>query len=124
MADRKEKKDKKIGEVRIKAEVIAALVSSCVREFEEVKALGSSFAEGIKQVLSKKRTHRGIKVEIENNSATIYISVVMKYGESIQEITRSLQYRVKEEIERMSGVKVNKVNVVVESLSYNNKEER
>jgi len=119
----KKRKNKDIGNIRIKEEVISAIVSSALKEFKEIARVGSSFAGGIKQVLSRKDIHKGIKVEIENNSVKIDISIIAKYGCSIHEVAKNLQYNVKDEVEKMTGLKVKKVNIIVQNLSTDTEEE-
>jgi len=115
-----QKKD--IGKIRIKGEVISAIIASAVKDLEDVMELGTSFTDGIKQVLSKKSTYKGIKVEIKDNSVKIYVSIIIKQGCFIYEVSKNLQHKIKDEVEKTSGLKVKSVDIIVQNLSY--KEEK
>ena len=113
---------KDIGKIRIKSEVISAIVASVIKDLDGAIELGTSFTDGIKQVLSKKSTRKGIRVEIRDNSVKIYVSIIIKQGNFIHEVSKNLQHRIKDEVEKTSGLKVKGVDIIVQNLSY--KEER
>ena len=53
----------------------------------------------------------------EDCGIEVLCEVVMRYGKQIPEIIREMQEKIKESIEYMTGMVVQKVNIVVTDLS-------
>ncbi len=116
-----DKKDKKkdIGKIRIKKEVISAIVSNCIKEIEYIRVGSDGIKDELKKVFSRKHFHKGIKVEIKNNRVKIYINAIVNYRQPIQTIAGELQSKIKIEVEQMSGLIVDKVDIIIRDLGNN-----
>jgi len=68
---------------------------------------------------------KGVKAEVGEKEATIDIHVIVEYGCRIQEVAYQIQTKVRNAVERMTGLKVLSVNVNVQGVSFgpDNKEE-
>ena len=64
-------------------------------------------------MFSKKPSTGGIKVTKTETDVSIDMNVIMKYGVRIPEVAWNIQDAVKKEVELMTGLAVEKVNVRV-----------
>ncbi len=101
------------GNIKISDEVIETITSVAVSEIEGVSSTGSGFVDGITRRLSKKPSTGGIKATVGDGTASVDINIVVKYGVRIPEVAWNVQDAVKKEIELMTGLEVEKVNVKV-----------
>ena len=94
------------GKITFAPDVIATIASLAANEVEGIDSLGGTVVEGITGMLSKKSMTKGVKVDINDNTATIDISAIIKYGFKIHEVSANLQRKVKSTIENMTGLNV------------------
>lgn len=99
--------------IKISDEVIETIASVTISEIEGVSGTGSGLVDGLARRLSKKPATSGIKASIGEGTVNVDISIVVKYGIRIPEVAWNVQDAVKKEIELMTGLKVEKVNVRV-----------
>lgn len=99
--------------IKISDEVIETIASVTISEIEGVSGTGSGLVDGLARRLSKKPATSGIKASIGEGTVSVDISIVVKYGIRIPEVAWNVQDAVKKEIELMTGLKVEKVNVRV-----------
>ena len=59
---------------------------------------------------------RGIKVETDGENVKIEINIIVRYGVNIREVGKNIQEKVKEEVENMTGNKVDRVVVNVQGV--------
>ena len=79
----------------------------------------SSFAGGIAEMLgAKKNPGRGVKVEMGDDVVSIDIYIVVNYGAKIPELAWAVQENVKNNVETMTGLKAQKVNIHIEGISF------
>ena len=80
--------------------------------------MSGGFAGGITEVLSgKKNLAKGIKVEINEDTARIDVNIIVEYGSRIPDVAFEIQNRVKKSVENMTGLKVEEVNVHVQGVN-------
>jgi len=73
--------------------------------------------DGIVQLLKRDSNRKGIKVEVlEDESVNIELHIVVRHGINITAAAESLISEVRYNVEAMTGVKVAKVDVFVDSL--------
>ena len=103
--------------VKISEDVVQIIAGIAAGEIEGVHGMSSSFASGIAELLgSKKSVSRGVKVEIRDNTVTIDMHIVVKYGVRIPDVAWNLQEKVKDEVETMTGLEVLQVNVHIDGI--------
>ena len=115
---KKEGKTTDLGAIRIHNEVICAIASLATLEVEGVLGMSSSLAEGLAHVLGKKTFDKGVKAEINQDKTKISVSVVVKYGLNIPEIVSKVQKNVKKNVEQMTGLKLEEINVNVQGIQF------
>ena len=115
------------GNVRIHENVIASIVRKVACSVEGVsKISGSSFVDNIAEMVGSKKMHdRSITVEMGDSSVSVEVSINLVYGVSLPEVAQKVQKAVSDEIIRLTGLKVAKVNIVIREIEYpdNEKEE-
>ena len=114
--------------IQISNDVVAVIAGVAVSEVQGVSGMSGGFAGGITEVLSgKKNLAKGIKVEIEEDTAKIDVNIIVEYGSRIPDVAFEIQNRVKKSVENMTGLKVEEVNVHVQGVNtdavVNEKEE-
>lgn len=70
-------------------------------------------------VLGKKDSSRGVEVDMKDGVAVITLHVKVKYGVKIPEVAWRAQENVKNMIESVTGIHVEKVNISVEAIDFN-----
>lgn len=59
---------------------------------------------------------RGVKVTTHGNEVTIDLFIIVEYGISIAAVAQNIIDTVKYNVEKLTGVTVNKVNIKVEGV--------
>lgn len=103
--------------VSITEHVIASIAGMAASSVEGISGLHGNVADNLKVFLGDERGRRGVIAHVQDDdvSVTLYISV--EYGYPIQDVARTLQAHVKREIEEMTGLRVQGINVYVSDLT-------
>ena len=106
------------GTVTISPEVIAKYAGSVAVEcFGIVGMAAISVKDGLVKLLKKDSLTRGIEVEFsEKNKITVTFHVIVAYGVSLSAVTENLIGSVKHRVEEFAGLKVEKINVIIEGV--------
>ncbi len=108
--------DNDLGAIRIHNNVIAVIAKLAALKVPGVVEMSGSFVDDIAGMIGKKSTDKGIRVELEDNSVIIDLSVIIEYGVKIPQVAWQLQNDVRETVEQMTGKIVKAVNIVVQSV--------
>lgn len=108
----------KNGNVNISNDVIGTISSIAAAEIKGIKELSGSFSDEIVEKFGKKKTNKGIQIEVADEIVKCTLNVVVDYGTKIQEVAKSVQENVKLAIESMTGLKVETVNVNILGVSF------
>ncbi len=112
-------------EIRIADDVVAVIAGVAVSEVAGVSEMAGGFAGGITEVLSgKKNLAKGIKVEVGDKDTKIDVNIIVEYGVRIPDVAFEIQNRVKKAVETMTGLKVVEVNVHVQGVNTETREEQ
>ena len=100
------------GNVMISEDVIATIVAHALAEVDGIGSLGSKPGIGVADFDVKKHWSKSLKILIaEDNNVSIDCSVMVAYGNSVVDVAAAVQQNVTANVESMTGVKVNAVNV-------------
>ena len=111
-------------EIKIANDVVAVIAGVAVSVVPGVSEMAGGFAGGITEVLSgKKNLAKGIKVEVGEKDAKIDVNIIVEYGVRIPDVAFEIQNRVKKAVETMTGLNVLEVNVHVQGVNTESKEE-
>ena len=102
------------GSVMISLDVISTIVCRAVTEVEGVVGFSSKPGADIVDVLSKKNSGKGVRIDVsEDDALSIECNVVLSYGQSVVAVASAIQEAVSAAVESMTGIKVAEVNVSV-----------
>ncbi len=104
------------GYVRIHNNVVAMIARLAALRVPGVLEMAGSFVDGLASALGRKTGDRGIRVEIDSESITLELSVVLEYGVRIVEAARHIQREVRHDVEQMTGQPVKAVHVVIQNV--------
>ena len=107
-----------VGAVKVHESVIASIVRKAAMSVEGVLRLGtSSRVDNLAEIVgSKKIQDRAITVEMNENSVSVEVRVILLYGVLIPQVASELKNAVAGEIFKLAGMKVDHVNVVIMDL--------
>ncbi len=113
-----------VGNVKISIDVVATISSIAASQVNGVAGMYSSFAGGIaEKLVAKKNPSKGVKVEMGEGCVRIDIYIVVDYGVRIPELAWEIQESVKNNVETMTGLSVEKVNIHIEGVSFEKADE-
>lgn len=99
------------GEVQIADEVIAIISGLAAVEVEGIAKMSGNVSNELISMLGMNNLSKGVKVEVTPESVAIDLALEMKYGYSIPKVSEQVQERVKNAIESMTGLTVERVDV-------------
>lgn len=108
---------KDVGEIKIANEVVLVIAAQALCDIKGIQ-LATSVAEGIVDKLVKKSSQRGVRIYLneETKKADIDVHININYGVNIPEISWSVQEAVKKNVEIMTDLSIDKVNVFVDGV--------
>ncbi len=107
----------KIGEVQIADEVVAIIAGLAATEVEGVDSMAGNITNELVGKLGMKNLSKGVKVEVTEEHVCVSMSLNLKYGYSIPEVCETVQEKVKNAIENMTGLTVLEVNIKIAGVS-------
>lgn len=111
-------------EINVANEVVATIAGMAVSKVDGVAKMAGGFTEGLKAISGKKQMSKGIKVESEEENVKIEINIIVRYGVNIKEVGQNIQAKVKEEVENMTGNKVEKIVVNVQGVKVDDDDDK
>ena len=106
-----------LGAVYITDDVISSLAGLCTVGCYGIVGMASKRAtDGIVELLGIENLSRGVKVTTNGDEALIELFVIVEYGISIAEVARNIIDTVRYQVESQTGVRIPKVNIMVEGV--------
>ena len=102
------------GNVKISDEVISTIAAIAVSEVECAQVSGNAITD-IVEKFSKKNYSKGIKIT-RGELLVIDVNITVEFGTKIHDIAHIIQTNVKKNVELMSGLEVDKVNIHVNGI--------
>lgn len=110
--------------LNISEDVIGIIAGLAASEVEGIAGMTLGFVDGINQILGgNKKYSKGVKIELEGKKVTIDLYVNVKYGVRIPDIAWTAQNAVKSAVENMTGLDVVAVNINVQGITFDKKED-
>lgn len=103
-----------LGDIKINNKVIGTIASLAAVEVEGIVSLAGKGSPA--EIWGRKDLDKGIQVVVEDNTAEISIEVNVEYGIDIYKAAHQLQKTVKNAVETMTGLVVNRVNVSIPGI--------
>jgi len=110
--------EEKDTDLTISEETLAIIVKMAVTDVEGVAGMSTTLTEELAEAFGKKSELKGIKVEIGQNSVTVNLSVIMKFGYRIPDVAWHIQEKVRKDIMAMTEFEVESINVYVQGIDF------
>ena len=100
--------------------VVSKIAGIAAREVSGVDALGGGGARMIGNIResfgASEDVRQGVDVEVAAGTARIDIAITAEYGVAIHELAEAIRRNIMNAVERMTGLSVERVNVVVHDV--------
>ena len=107
------------GSVNTNKNIILSIINLATKEISGVASLASNFGSGIKKLFSE-NYYEGVKVNYINDGVNIDIYFNIESGYNVGDVAHKVQENVKNGINSMMNIKVNKVNVHIMGVEHIN----
>lgn len=105
------------GSITYANEVIAIISGIAANEIDGIAGMVTS--GGFGDIIGKNRNvTRGVKVEVGTEEVSVDLYTIIEYGQPIQRVATEAQENVRKSIEAMTGLKVVRVDVHVQGVSF------
>ena len=108
-----------MGEVRIADEVVAIIAGLAATEVDGVDSMAGNITNELVGKLGMKNLSKGVKVDVTEEHVSVDLSLNIKYGYHIPDVSERVQDRVKSAIENMTGLTVLDVNIRIAGVNIN-----
>ena len=105
--------DESLGEVKIADEVVAIIAALAATEVDGVASMAGNITNEVIGKLGIKNLSKGVKVDVLEGVVTVSLALNIKYNYSIMDVTAKVQDKVKNAVEKMTGLEVADVNIKV-----------
>ena len=106
-----------LGNIHISEEVLGVITAAAALEVAGVSSLASG-SKDIGDLLGKKNVARGVRVQVAEDRVRVELTILVKYGYTIMDVARAVQDAVATNIESMSGLKVQAVDINVGGVTF------
>ena len=107
-----------VGQVQIADDVIAIIAEIAATEVKGVAGMGGTLTGDIVQSFSRKKTPKGVRVELNGSQVMLDMTLIISYGEKIPAVTLEVQKKVKNSIEMMTGLETIAINIHVTGIHF------
>ena len=100
--------------------VVSKIAGIAAREVSGVAALGGGGARMMGSIResfgASEDVRQGVSVQVANGVATIEVAIIAEYGVAIHELAEAIRRNIMNAVERMTGLGVERVDVVVHDV--------
>ncbi|HDP36707.1 MAG TPA: Asp23/Gls24 family envelope stress response protein [Candidatus Atribacteria bacterium] len=114
--------EQELGNITVSKEVVAVIAALETVKIRGVVGITSGYRGGSPNILPRKDLAKGVEVWMKPGEAAITIPIITAYEVGIFKVAEEVQYKVKNAICSMTGLKVLKVDVNVQGIKF--KEEK
>lgn len=109
--------DETFGTVKIADDVVAMIAALAATEVDGVAAMNGNVANELLSRVGVKGLAKGVRVDILNKKVKVELAITMEYGFNIPATCQSVQNKVKNAIENMTGLEVTDVNIRIAGIN-------
>lgn len=106
-----------LGDIQIADDVIAIIAGLAATEVEGVAKMYGNITNELVSKLGMKNLSKGVKVLVNPDNVQVDLSLELKYGYSVMEVSKVVQEKVKQAIETMTGLEVSEVRVRIAGVA-------
>jgi len=111
----KEKKND-LGVLKINNEVIASIARNAALQVDGVESVKRGMLSLFTDLFSKGYQNKGISLDISESEVKIGVTIVVRYGVTIPDVSALVQENIRTAIEEMTGLSVSEVNVNIADI--------
>jgi len=111
----KEKKND-LGMLKINNEVIASIARNAALQVDGVESIKRNILSMITDLFNKGYNNKGISLEINESEVKIGVTIVVRFGVTIPDVSSLVQENIRTAIEEMTGLSVSEVNVNIADI--------
>lgn len=106
------------GTIDIVNDVISTVVGGAATDNYGVVGMAShnQIRDNVNDILKRENYSKGVVVRQQDNGIAVDVNIIVGYGTKISEVSKSVQEKVKYNLESMLGVTANSVNVLVQGV--------
>ncbi|MBC8528805.1 Asp23/Gls24 family envelope stress response protein [Christensenellaceae bacterium NSJ-44] len=106
-----------LGYISITDDVIATIAgTAAVESYGVVGMVAKRATDGIMELLGRDNIMRGVRVDTSNDRLVINLYIIVQYGISIAQAGSSLVEAVKFNVQKLTGLEVDSVNVMIQDI--------
>ena len=106
------------GNIQIHESVVTSIVRKVASETEGVSRIsGSSIVDNIAEIVGSKRIQdRAISVQMGKSKVSVEVSVNLIFGYKLPDVASELQTAIEEEVKKLTGLNVSKVDIIIREI--------
>ncbi len=105
-----------LGVVRINNEAIMTISSIAAMEVRGVYKMGGGLRKALYDSLFNRPNSSGVRIHMKESEVKLTVSIIVEYGVDIPRVADEVQENVKRAVEKMTGLVLAEVDVVVEGV--------
>lgn len=111
-----------LGDIQIADEVIAIIAGLAATEVDGVAKMYGNIPNELVSRLGMKNLSKGVKVFVTPENVKVDLSLELKYGYSVMDVSKTVQEKVKQAIETMTGLTVSEIQVRIAGVAIDKEE--
>ena len=104
------------GVIQIADDVVSSIAALAVTEVDGVSKLAGNIPNEMVAKLGKRNLAKVIKITMDEQTIKMDVTIVVKFGFNVVEVSKAVQERVKTALLNMTGLTVESVNVKVSGI--------
>jgi len=106
------------GGIHIATDVVQTIAGLAATEVPGVAGMAGGIVGGIAEMLGRKNLAKGVKVDIAEGVAVVDLFIAVEFGSRIPDVAYTVQQRVRQTVENMTGLSVREVNIHVQGVAF------
>ena len=107
------------GYIQIADDVVSSIIGLAVTEVDGVSKLTGDITRDLVAKLGKNSLSKGVRVIFDDEeNHKVYVSIEVKFGYNIVDVSRAIQEKVKQSLLTMTGLECSTVNVKISSIDF------
>ncbi|MCJ7789108.1 MAG: Asp23/Gls24 family envelope stress response protein [Candidatus Atribacteria bacterium] len=116
--------EQELGSITVSKEVVAIIAALETIKIDGVVGITSGYRGKSPNLLSRKDLATGVEVWMKPEEAAIAIPIITAYEVGVFKVAKEVQFRVKNAVCSMTGLKVLKVDVNIQGIQFNDEKKK